>query len=86
MHTVELREQALALARQLGYQVRQEWIGGNGGGQCEFAGRKWIFVDLALNAAEQLDQIAEALRKEPAIQTLTLTPPLRKLLGIRRSA
>jgi len=86
MHTVELREQALAVAEQLGYHTRQEWLGGSGGGQCEFAGRKWIFVDLALSAGEQLEQIAEALRAEPAIQSLTLTPPLRKLLGIRRSA
>ena len=86
MHTVELREQALAVAEQLGYDIRQEWMGGSGGGQCEFAGRKWIFIDLALNAAEQLEQIAEALRAEPAIHTLALTPPLRKLLGIHRSA
>jgi len=59
MHTVELREQALALAEQLGYRIREEWLGGSGGGQCEFAGCRWIFVDLALNAEEQLEQVAE---------------------------
>ncbi|NLF72906.1 MAG: hypothetical protein GX575_28045 [Candidatus Anammoximicrobium sp.] len=86
MHTVNLREQALAVAQQLGYRIRQEWMDGNGGGQCEFAGRKWIFVDLAASASEQLEQIAEALRADPAIQTLTLSPPLRKLFTTRRSA
>lgn len=86
MHTVELREQALAVAERLGYRVREEWLGGSGGGHCEFAGRKWIFVDLALNATEQLEQIAEALRSDPAIDTVTLTRPLRMLLGIRRPA
>lgn len=86
MHTVELREQALAAAEKLGYHIREEWIGGSGGGSCEFGGRKWIFVDLALNAAEQLEQIAESLRDEPAIHTLALSTPLRRLLDIRRSA
>ena len=85
MHTVELREQALAVAEQLGYRIREEWMGGSGGGYCEFAGRKWIFVDLALNAVEQLEQIAEALRSDPAVGTVTLSRPLRMLLGVRRS-
>ena len=43
MHTVDLLEQACALAEQLGYRTRQEWLGGSGGGACEFGGRK---VDL----------------------------------------
>ncbi len=86
MHTVELREQALAVAQQLGYHIREEWMGGSGGGQCEFAGRKWIFVDLSLSTVEQLEQIAEALRSDPAVQTVALRPPLRKLLGVRKSA
>jgi hypothetical protein len=86
MHTVDLREQALALAKRLGYRIREEWLGGNGGGQCEFAGSRWIFVDLALNAAEQLEQVAEALRSDPAIQSMPLDSALRRLLGGRKSA
>jgi hypothetical protein len=86
MHTVELLEQALKVSEQLGYGIRHEWLGGSGGGACEFAGKKWIFVDLALNAVEQLDQVAKALLADPAIHTIPLSPQLRKLLGIRRSA
>jgi hypothetical protein len=86
MHTVDLREQALALAKRLGYRIREEWLGGSGGGQCEFAGSRWIFVDLALNAAEQLEQVAEALRSDPAIHSAPLSPTLRRLLGGRKSA
>jgi hypothetical protein len=66
MHSVELLEQAIAEAERLGYGVRHEWLGGNGGGACEFAGRKWIFIDLALSVMEQLDQVTEALRDEPS--------------------
>jgi hypothetical protein len=86
MHTVELREQALTLARQLGYGIREEWLGGSGGGQCEYGGRRWIFVDLAQSAVEQLEQVAEILRSDPTVPTLTLSAPLRKLLGVRKTA
>ena len=86
MHTVDLREQALDLAQRLGYRIREEWLGGSGGGPCEFAGCRWIFVDLALNAAEQLEQVAEALRSDPAIHSMSLSPPLRRLLGGRKSS
>jgi hypothetical protein len=86
MHTVELLEHALSIAETLGYRVRQEWLGGAGGGACEFAGRRWIFVDLSLNATEQLDQVRSALMADPAVYTLDLSPAMRKLLDIRRAA
>jgi hypothetical protein len=61
MHRVERLERLLEEAARRGYVVRLEWLGGRGGGACEIAGRKHLFVDLALSTAEQLDQICEAL-------------------------
>jgi hypothetical protein len=61
MHTVELLEEALQTARSLGFTVRQEWLGGGGGG-CEIKGKRWLFVDLSLPAIEQLDQVLSAIR------------------------
>ena len=52
MHTVELLAEALNLAGRLGYEVRQEWLAGNGGGACELKGRKILFLDLALGPAD----------------------------------
>jgi len=86
MHTAEALEQTLAVAEELGYRIRHEWLGGNGGGACEFGGSKWIFVDLALNTLEQLDQVAEALRNDPAIHLFPLSPSLQQLLDVRRAA
>jgi hypothetical protein len=86
MHTVELLEQSLELAEQMGYKIRQEWLGGTGGGACEFSGQKWIFVDLALNAVEQLDQVSSALRDDPGIYLVSLSSDMRRLLGVRQSA
>jgi hypothetical protein len=62
MHSVERLEQLLGQAANAGYVVRHEWLGGRGGGACEIAGRKHLFIDLAVTLAEQLEQAREALR------------------------
>ena len=81
MHTVDLLEQACEIAEQLGYHTRQEWLGGSGGGACEFAGRKWIFVDLALSVFEQLEQVTEALRRTLAFICSTFRRPCVRCWG-----
>ncbi len=86
MHTVELLAQALQVAGQLGYRTRQEWLGGSGGGACQVRGQKWIFLDLALGPAEQLQQVLEALRHEQDTPTLPMPRELRELLTLRKSA
>jgi len=86
MHTVELLEQVLQVAGRLGYGVRHEWLGGQGCSTCEFGGRKWLFVDLAVSASEQLDQVAEALQKDPGIHLLDLNGAMQQLLDTRRAA
>ncbi len=86
MHTVELLEEALALAGRAGFQVRHEWLGGTGGGDCEIRGRKWIFLDLAVGPLDQLEQVLEALRRRPEVLSLPMPHPLRQLLAARKSA
>ena len=86
MHTVEMLERMTETAQRAGYTVRMEWLGGSGGGACEFAGRKWIFVDLALSIVEQLDQLATALRDDPAVHLAEEPPPVRHYLGQLRAA
>ena len=86
MHTIEALEEAVALAEQLGYGIRQEWMGGCGGGVCQIAGRKWLFIDLSLTAPEQLDQTLLALQEDPGTHGLSMSPQLSRLLGIRKSA
>ena len=86
MHTVELLEEATRIAEELGYQLRHEWLGGTDGGACEFAGKKWIFVDLALNTVEQLDQLTDALSRDPSIHLIDVSAALQPLLGVRRAA
>jgi hypothetical protein len=88
MHTAEALEEAVTAARRLGFNVRLDWLGGSGGGDCEIRGEKWLFVDLALSTSEQLDQVLEALRREADSHVLPLPvkPELATLLSQRRSA
>ena len=86
MHTVDLLQQALDLARRAGYTIRQEWLGGNGGGGCELKGRKIFFLDLALGPADQFDQLIETLRYDPQAMGLPMPYQLRDLLALRKSA
>jgi len=82
MHTVDLLDQALRAAEELGYHVRQEWLDGTSGG-CEIKGEKWLFLDLAQTPLEQLHVVADELSRERAERRAQLTPPLRQFLDSR---
>jgi hypothetical protein len=86
MHTVELLQEALAAARRLGYEVRQDWLGGDGGGHCLVRGRKWLLLDLAQSAGEQLDVVTDALRAEPDSVAVVTSPELAERLKVRTAA
>jgi hypothetical protein len=86
MHTVEMLELAQAKAERLGYQVRHEWLGGVGGGACEVAGKKVIFVDLGMGPAEQLGLLMRALSRDAAAHTEPWPNELRRLLDFPAAA
>jgi hypothetical protein len=86
MHTVDLLEQALDLICRLGYVVRPEWLGGDGGGPCELKGQKIFFLDLGLGPLDQLDEALEALRREPTACGLPMPGELRELVQVRKIA
>jgi hypothetical protein len=86
MHTVDLLQQVLALAKQLGYTVRMEDLGGEGGGICEFGGKRWLFVDLAASTIDQLRRSCDALRLDPQLASVTLTPHVEEVFSTERAA
>jgi hypothetical protein len=85
MHTVEVLEEALAAAAQLGYTVRREWLEG-GGGWCEFQGKRWIFLDMSQPAAEQLEAVLNVLRADSRLLVQPISPVLRRLCQRRQAA
>jgi hypothetical protein len=80
MHTVEILSEALRLAQRMGYRMREESLGGVGGGGCEIRGKKWIFLDLDLSPSEQLDQVLDTLRHERDTFLLPMPSALRAVL------
>ena len=67
MTTVELLEQALAVARRSGYRIRQEWLDGCSGGACTIKEQKWLFLDPADSPREQLETVLNALWADPEV-------------------
>jgi len=86
MHTVELLQEAVEVAKRLGYEVRQDWLGGNGGGHCLVRGRKWLLLDLAQTPDEQLDVVADALRGEHGAARAVESIELADRLDVRSAA
>jgi len=86
MHTIDLLALAVQVAKQAGYQIRHDWFGGTGGGGCEFGGQKWIFLDLALNPRERLDQIAGVLEADSSFAGLVLPAPLAQVWNYPKAA
>ena len=85
MHSVELLQEAIALAQQLGYRVRQEWVG-TGGGICQFRGERWLFIDLSQTVLEQLESVRQALASSPRWKQCSTSPQMRRLLESRSAA
>lgn len=86
MHTAGLLAEATDLARQLEYQVREEYLEGAGGGHCSFGGKKWLLLDVTQSAEEQLNDVADALRDEAGVWRLAVSAPLAEMLQLTRAA
>jgi hypothetical protein len=80
MDRLELLAEAIGVARQLGFEIREEPLAGAPGGACRIKGRKLLFVDSQLGPRERLMQVLAALRADPALDMTQLRPALRHLL------
>lgn len=83
MSTIQEFDQLVAIAETLGYRIRYDYFGGTGGGVCEFAGTKWLFLDLALSCSEQLEQLQITLSNEPLLSTINLDDSIKDKLSKR---
>ena len=86
MHAARLLAEAIEVARKLDYQIREEYLEGAGGGHCEFAGRKWLLLDVTQSPEEQLSDVADALRAEEHVAEQALSQPLAGLLFAAKAA
>jgi hypothetical protein len=80
MDNTELLRELLDLAEKLGLEVRQEFLGGGGGGLCRLRGRQVLFVDTASAEVEQVAQIASAVASLSGLESHYIKPQLRDIL------
>lgn len=71
-----LLAEAMQLASELGYRVREEPLGEMQGGSCVVGGKRQILLNLEQGAGERLDQLLAVLAADPDI---ALEPKSRAL-------
>ena len=77
--TLGLLEEALHLAREVGYLVRDEPLGELPGGPCVVGGKRTILLNIQSPAADRLTVLLRALAGEPAVAD----QPVSRLLAGR---
>ena len=70
----------LDLLRRLDIEVRQEHLGGSGGGLCTVQGRRIIFIDIDTDLGTRLERCARALSSLPESEEVYVAPALRELI------
>jgi len=81
MHTVDLLEEALALAERNGFSIRRQWLAEGLGGMCRIGDQRVLFINLAASSDEQLGQAIQALRSlNLSGKDHTLSDSLKRLL------
>ena len=80
--TLGLLEEALQLARDVGYHVREEPLGDLPGGPCVVGGRRTLLLNLQSPATDRLALLLRTLAADPAIAA----HPISRLLAVRLQA
>lgn len=67
-----------SLFERLEIDVRQERLGGDGGGLCQVRGRRIVFVDMDADPATRLERAIQALAALPELEDLFIPPTIRE--------
>lgn len=65
--TLGLFHEAMQLARDLGYDVREEALGDLPGGLCTVNGKPQVRLNLERPVSERLDRLVQALAGDPRV-------------------
>ncbi len=80
MDAIAQFDTVLELFGRLGIDVRQEHLGGGGGGLCRLHGRRVVFIDLDADMATRLQESLRALAALSELESVYITPALRELV------
>jgi len=78
MDASELLRQLCDSLTRSGLTVRQERLGGDGGGICKMRGQYTLFIDLDADPETQLQRSVECLNLLPNLDGIYLPPQIRE--------
>lgn len=76
----------LDVLERMHVELREEHLGGSGGGLCKLRGRQVLFIDLDADVVTRLDQGLQALADLPESDAHFLPPNLRDRVDSLRAA
>ncbi|MHC4691363.1 MAG: hypothetical protein ACYS67_01385 [Planctomycetota bacterium] len=80
MNEQRIVEELLALLEANGVTIRNEPLGGSGGGLCTMKGQSIFFVDTQAQSADIAPICAEAVSKVTDIEKLYIKPEVRQFI------
>lgn len=76
----------LSIAQELGWTLRREPLGGDGGGLCIIKGQHVLFVDTLADLETRYERTLAALAAQPELDQRYLPPEVRDDLEKARTA
>lgn len=80
MNEQQILEELLALLESNGVTIRNEPLGGSGGGLCTIKGRRILFVDTQASSIATAVVCAEAVLKVTDIEQIYIKPQVRQFI------
>jgi len=80
MDSQRLLGELLDFGERAGMEIRQVYLGGEGGGLCVVRGKRVLFVDSGASLADQLARTAAALASVEDLEKRYLLPEVRQVL------
>lgn len=80
MNDKRILEELLALLEANGVTIRNEPLGGSGGGLCTIKGQRFFFADTQAPSAEVAALCAEAVLKVMNIEKIYIKPQVRQFI------
>ncbi len=80
MNEQRILDELLSLLENNSITIRNEPLGGSGGGLCTLKGQTIFFVDTQANSAEMASVCAEAVSQLINIETIYVRPEVRQFI------
>jgi hypothetical protein len=80
MNEHKILEELLAILEANGIQIRQEPLGGSGGGLCSIKGQQIFFVDTQAPSVTMAEICAEAVQRVVDIEQIYIKPEIREFI------